>query len=45
LLGSGLSFIGDLGATNIKEKMDFLIRDVAQFGNDLKITLTKETGI
>ena len=45
LLGSGHSFIGDLGATNIKEKMDFLIRDVAQFGNDLKITLTKETGI
>jgi diaminohydroxyphosphoribosylaminopyrimidine deaminase/5-amino-6-(5-phosphoribosylamino)uracil reductase len=45
LLGSGLSFIGDLGATNITEKMDFLIRDVAQFGNDLKITLTKETGI
>jgi len=45
LLGSGLSFIGDLGATNIKEKMDFLIRDVAQFGNDLKITLTKEMGI
>ena len=45
LLGSGLSFIGDLGATNIKEKMDFVIRDVAQFGNDLKITLTKEKGI
>ena len=45
LLGSGLSFIGDLGARNIKEKMDFVIRDVAQFGNDLKITLTKETGI
>jgi hypothetical protein len=45
LLGSGLSFIGDLGATNINEKMDFLIRDVAQFGNDLKITLTKGTGI
>jgi diaminohydroxyphosphoribosylaminopyrimidine deaminase/5-amino-6-(5-phosphoribosylamino)uracil reductase len=45
LLGSGQSFIGDLGATNIKEKMDFLIRDVAQFGNDLKITLTQETGI
>ncbi len=45
LLGSGLSFVGDLGATNIKEKMEFVIRDVAQFGNDLKITLTKETGI
>jgi diaminohydroxyphosphoribosylaminopyrimidine deaminase/5-amino-6-(5-phosphoribosylamino)uracil reductase len=45
LLGSGLSFIGDLGATNINEKMDFLIRDVAQFGNDLKITLTKGRGI
>lgn len=45
LLGSGLSFIGDLGATNIKEKMDFVLREVAQFGNDLKITLTKETGI
>jgi diaminohydroxyphosphoribosylaminopyrimidine deaminase/5-amino-6-(5-phosphoribosylamino)uracil reductase len=45
LLGSGQSFIGNLGATNIKEKMDFFIRDVAQFGNDLKITLTKETGI
>ena len=45
LLGSGQSFIGDLGATNIQEKMDFLIRDVVQIGNDLKITLTKETGI
>jgi diaminohydroxyphosphoribosylaminopyrimidine deaminase/5-amino-6-(5-phosphoribosylamino)uracil reductase len=45
LLGSGHSFIGDLGATNINQKMNFLIRDVAQFGNDLKITLTKETGI
>ncbi len=45
LLGSGLSFVGDLGTTNIKEKMDFVIRDVKQFGNDLKITLTKETGI
>jgi diaminohydroxyphosphoribosylaminopyrimidine deaminase/5-amino-6-(5-phosphoribosylamino)uracil reductase len=45
LLGSGQSFVGDLGATNIKEKMDFVIRDVAQFGNDLKITLTKEMGI
>lgn len=43
LLGSGLSFMGDLGATNIEEKIDFAIRDVAQFGNDLKITLTKET--
>jgi diaminohydroxyphosphoribosylaminopyrimidine deaminase/5-amino-6-(5-phosphoribosylamino)uracil reductase len=45
LLGSGQSFIGDLGATNISEKVDFVIRAVAQFGNDLKITLTKETGI
>ena len=45
LLGSGQSFIGDLGATNISQKMDFAIRDIAQFGNDLKITLTKETEI
>ncbi len=45
LLGSGQSFIGDLGATNISQKMDFVIRDIAQFGNDLKITLTKKTGI
>jgi diaminohydroxyphosphoribosylaminopyrimidine deaminase/5-amino-6-(5-phosphoribosylamino)uracil reductase len=45
LLGSGQSFVGDLGATKISEKMDFVIRDIAQFGNDLKITLTKETGI
>lgn len=45
LLGSGQSFVGDLGATKISEKMDFAIRAVAQFGNDLKITLTKETGI
>ena len=45
LLGSGQSFIGDLGATDISEKMDFEIKAVAQFGNDLKITLTKETGI
>ena len=45
LLGSGQSFVGDLGAANISEKMDFAIRAVAQFGNDLEITLTKETGI
>ena len=45
LLGSGQSFVGDLGATKISEKMDFTIKAVAQFGNDLKITLTKETGI
>jgi diaminohydroxyphosphoribosylaminopyrimidine deaminase/5-amino-6-(5-phosphoribosylamino)uracil reductase len=44
LLGSGQTFVGDLGATNISEKMDFLIKEVAQFGNDLKITLIKETG-
>ena len=45
LLGSGQSFVGDLGATKISEKVDFVIRAVAQLGNDLKITLTKETGI
>ena len=45
LLGSGQSFIGDLGITNIEEKLNFVIRDVAQFGNDLRITLTKEMGI
>ncbi len=45
LLGSGLSFIGDLGATNIKEKMDFKIIEVEQYGIDLKIKLTKETEI
>ena len=45
LLGSGQSFIGDLGVSNIEEKLDFVIRDVAQFGNDLRITLTKEMGI
>ena len=45
LLGSGQSFIGDLGVSNIEEKLNFVIRDVAQFGNDLRITLTKEMGI
>ena len=45
LLGSGQSFIGDLGVSIIEEKLDFVIRDVAQFGNDLRITLTKEMGI
>ena len=45
LLGSGQSFVGDLGATKISEKVDFVIKAVAQLGNDLKITLTKETGI
>jgi len=44
LLGSGLSFIGDLGATNIQEKMDFSIKNVRQIGNDIKLTLTKEMG-
>jgi diaminohydroxyphosphoribosylaminopyrimidine deaminase/5-amino-6-(5-phosphoribosylamino)uracil reductase len=45
LLGSGPSFVGDLGIKNIDQKLNFVIRDVAQFGNDLKITLTKEMGI
>ena len=45
LLGSGQSFAGDLGIKNIGQKLDFAIRDVAQFGNDLRITLTKEMGI
>jgi len=45
LLGSGQSFVGDLGIKNIEQKLNFVIRDVAQFGNDLKITLTKEMGI
>ena len=44
LLGSGQSFIGDLGIKNIEQKLDFVIRDVAQFGNDLRITLIKEMG-
>ncbi len=44
LLGSGQSFVGDLGIKNIEQKLDFVIRDVAQFGNDLRITLTKEMG-
>jgi len=44
LLGSGLSFIGDLGATNIQEKMDFSIKNVRKIGNDIKLTLTKEMG-
>ncbi len=44
LLGSGQSFIGDLGIKSIEEKLNLVIRDVAQFGNDLKITLTKEMG-
>jgi diaminohydroxyphosphoribosylaminopyrimidine deaminase/5-amino-6-(5-phosphoribosylamino)uracil reductase len=45
LFGSGTSFIGDLGITNVKEKLNFEIRNVEQFENDLKITLTKEMGI
>jgi diaminohydroxyphosphoribosylaminopyrimidine deaminase/5-amino-6-(5-phosphoribosylamino)uracil reductase len=44
LLGSGQSFLGDLGIKTIEQKLDFVIRDVAQFGNDLRITLTKEMG-
>jgi diaminohydroxyphosphoribosylaminopyrimidine deaminase/5-amino-6-(5-phosphoribosylamino)uracil reductase len=45
LLGSGTSFIGDLGITKIDEKLNFVIADVEQFENDLKITLIRETGI
>ncbi len=42
LLGSGQSFIGDLDSHTISEKIDLKLQKVEQFGNDLKITLTRE---
>ena len=41
LFGSGTPAIGDLGITNISERLDFEISDVEMFGSDLKITLIK----
>lgn len=40
-LGSGTPSIGDLGITNISERLDFDISDVEIIGADLKITLIK----
>jgi len=40
-LGSGLPAIGDLGITNISDRLDFEISDVEVIGADLKITLIK----
>ena len=42
LLGSGQSFIGNLEVQNIREKIDLKLQKVEQFGEDLKITLTRE---
>jgi diaminohydroxyphosphoribosylaminopyrimidine deaminase/5-amino-6-(5-phosphoribosylamino)uracil reductase len=41
LLGAGTPSIGDLGITNISDRMDFEISDVEIIGADLKITLIK----
>lgn len=41
LLGAGTPSIGDLGITNISDRMDFEISDVEIVGADLKITLIK----
>ena len=41
LLGSGTPAIGDLGITNISERLDFEISDVEVIGADLKVTLIK----
>ena len=41
LFGSGTPAIGDLGITNISDRLDFEISDVEMFGSDLKITLIK----
>ena len=40
-LGSGTPSIGDLGISNISERLDFDITDVEVIGADLKITLVK----
>jgi diaminohydroxyphosphoribosylaminopyrimidine deaminase/5-amino-6-(5-phosphoribosylamino)uracil reductase len=40
-LGSGTPSIGDLGITNISDRLDFEIADVEIIGADLKITLIK----
>jgi len=41
LLGSGTPSIGNLGITNVSERLDFEISDVEMIGSDLKITLFK----
>ena len=41
LLGAGTPSIGDLGITNISDRVDFEISDVEIIGADLKITLIK----
>lgn len=39
ILGSGSSFIGDLDISTLSERLDYQIHNVAQVGNDLRVTL------
>ena len=42
LLGAGKSFIGDLGISNISEKLKLTIKSSAQIGSDIRMVLSRE---
>ena len=39
ILGGGSSFIGDLNISTLSDRLDYQIHNVAQIGNDLRVTL------
>jgi diaminohydroxyphosphoribosylaminopyrimidine deaminase / 5-amino-6-(5-phosphoribosylamino)uracil reductase len=43
LLGAGNSFIGDLGISNITEKLKLTLKSCAQIGSDIRLVLSKES--
>ncbi|KGA19978.1 hypothetical protein GM50_3870 [freshwater metagenome] len=44
LLGAGKSFIGDLGITNIAEKLKLTLKSSTQIGSDIRLVLSRESG-
>ncbi|MCF8534625.1 MAG: bifunctional diaminohydroxyphosphoribosylaminopyrimidine deaminase/5-amino-6-(5-phosphoribosylamino)uracil reductase RibD [Candidatus Nanopelagicaceae bacterium] len=44
LLGAGKSFIGDLGISNIAEKLKLTLKSSTQIGSDIRLVLSRESG-
>lgn len=44
LLGAGKSFIGELGISNIAEKLKLTLKSSTQIGSDVRLVLSRESG-
>lgn len=44
LLGAGKSFIGELGISNIAEKLKLTLKSSTQIGSDIRLVLSRESG-